>query len=37
MLGVAINVFRGVEYLVPELELRGSGSESCPRHGIAPK
>lgn len=37
MLGIAINVFRGVEYFVPELELGGSGSESCPRYGIAPK
>lgn len=36
MLGIAINVFRGVEYSVPELEPRGSGSESCPRYGTAP-
>lgn len=35
MLGIAINVLRGMEYLVPELELRGSGSESCPRYGNA--
>jgi hypothetical protein len=37
MLGIAIDVFRGMEYFVPELGLSGSGSESCPRYGIAPK
>lgn len=37
MLGIAVNVFRGMEYFVPELELRGSGSEGSPRYGIAPK
>lgn len=37
MLGIAINVFCGVEYFIPELELGGPGSESCPRYGIAPK
>lgn len=37
MLGIAFNVFRGMEYFVPELELGGPGSESCPGYGIAPK
>lgn len=37
MLGIAFNVFRWMEYFVPELELGESGSEGCPRYGIAPK
>lgn len=37
MLGIAVNVFRWVEYFVSELELGGSGSEGSPRYGIAPK